>query len=275
MMNIIRADTYRILRSKGFYITLAIFIAVIILQVVAGTGIYSGVTFETTVVTEEIYFENLDYHDLFAVPTGAQAPFHTMGTTHNILFFLLPLLVFIGTHDFTSGTVKNMLASGVSRARYFFAKLVLSCIACALLLFFYVLLSTITATIISGFGGTLNWEFIAGVLKVFLAQLWLCLAITCVGHFFTFTLRSSGAVIGIYIAFLLVPSILILLLTQLNEWFTRLYEYDLTIILTENTVAIESMAGGDIAETLLVGAGYIAATVIGGFLLFRKAEIKK
>lgn len=274
-MNIIRADTYRILRSKGFYITLAIFIAVIVLQIVAGTGIYSGVTFEVAVVTEEIYFETLDYHDLFAVPTGAQAPFHAMAASHNILFIILPLLVFIGTSDFTSGTVKNVLASGVSRARYFFAKLILSCIVCALLLFFNVLLSTITATVISGFGGTLDGAFIASVLKVFLAQLWLCLAITCVGHFFTFTLRSSGALIGVYIAFLLVPSMLILLLTQFNEWFTRLYDYDLTIILIEAAVAIESMSGGDIAKMLLVGVGYIAATVIGGFLLFRKAEIKK
>jgi ABC-2 type transport system permease protein len=284
MMNLIRADIYRIFRGKGIYITLAIFMGIIVLQVVAGAYMNAGIRLDDFEMIDSLgepgitfvtHNDNEPLHndeESSLRPFGAEAPYLVMGFTDGLLYILLPLLIFISTADFTSGAVKNTLVGGMTRLRYYFTKLALSCMASALLLFAYVLISTIVATAFSGFGGTLDWEYISSVLKVFAMQLWLVLAVTCVGHFFIFIIRS-GMVIGVFIAFLLAPSLVIFLLSFINRWFENLLIYDLTMGLAA-VLNISVMPTGDIIKTILVGAGYIAAATVGGYMLFRRAEIK-
>jgi len=283
MMNLIRADIYRIFRGKGIYITLIILLGVTIMQVTAGANMNMGIRLDDIemidtwsesgiVVTpgdDELF--NIEIEP-FQRPLGVEAPYIAMNFTDGILYIMLPLLVVISTADFTSGAVKNTLAGGMSRLGYYVSKLTLSCITGTLLLFAYVLLSTIFATVISGFGGTLDWEYISGVLKIFAMQLWLVLALTCVGHFFIFAMRS-WAVIGVYIAFLLAPSLVLFMLTFINRWFENLLIYDLTMGFSA-VLNISAMPAGDIIKIILIGAGYIVAATVGGFLLFRRAEIK-
>ena len=245
------------------------------IQTASGATMNSGVSYESLEMIEMM--ENngpadLGVSDFFQKPTGAEAPFKAMASTNSIVYILLPLLFFIGTADFTSGAAKNTLASGVSRGKYYASKLILSCVSCALLLLAYVLFSTLAATIISGFGGTLDGAFLSEVAKVFFSQLWLCLAIACVGNFFVFLMRSA-AVIGVFIALLIGPSTLIMLLTFVDKWFMKLFDYELTMGVGA-LAKISSMPAGDITRTLLVGAGYLIAAVFGGLALFKKAEIK-
>jgi len=283
MMNLIRADVYRIFRGKGVYITLVILLGVIVLQVTAGAYMNVGVSADDIYMldmlseSDDTMMQLVDASsnsgiEPFQRPLGAESPYTAMAFSDGIIYILLPLLVFISTVDFTSGAVKNTLAGGMSRLRYYVSKLALSCITGTLLLIAYVLLSTIFATVISGFGGTLDWAYISGVLKVFAMQLWLVLALTCVGHFFIFITRS-GSFIGIYIVFLMGPSLVLLLLSFINRWFENLLIYDLTMGLGM-ALNISVMPAGDIFKLILIGAGYIVATTVGGFLIFRRAEIK-
>ena len=277
MMNIIRADMYRIVRGKGLYITLVVLLAVIVLQIVGGSNMNAGVNTETIDITS-MDMENFDrgsfnIADFFHSPTGVEAPFQVMGATSNILYILLPLIIIISAADFTSGAARNALTSGVSRFKFYCSKLILSCIFCAALLIVYVLFSIIVATIINGFGGPLNMTYVSDVLKVFLPQLLLCLAGACVTHFFVFTFKRSAAAIGINIAFLLLPSVLILILSFISGWFKNLFDYELTSNIGA-LAKISSMSSGDIIRTLLVGAGYIVLAAFGGFFVFKKAEIR-
>ena len=277
MKSIIRADIYRIVRGKGLYITLAVFLAVIVLQVASGANMNTGISYSTVETLSTIEdlesLESLDPADLFNPPTGVEAPFRAMGESHNILYFMMPLIIFIVAADFNSGAAKNTLACGVSRAKYYCSKLILSCACCALLLVAYIIISTLAATAINGFGGVFDGEYTLNVLKIFLPQLWLCLAGIFVGNFFAFVFRRSSAFIGIYIAFLLIPSVLIFILSFISDIFEKLYDFELTMSIGVMT-QISSMPTGDIARTMAVGAGYIAAAAIGGFLIFRKADIK-
>lgn len=281
MLNIIRADIYRIVRGKGVYITFAALLAVIVLQVVGGANINAGITTDTfdmlnvdmeALSLADFNEETISISDLFRPPTGREAAFQMMGASSNILYVLLPLLFFVGVADFSSGGARNTLACGISRGKYYCSKLILSCAFCALLLVFYVVVSVVAATIRSGFGGAFNGAYVLDVVKIFLPQLLLCLAGACVGNFFVFLFRSP-AFTGIYIAFLLVPAILILALMFVSGWFERLYDYELTASIGA-LAKIASMSSGEIVKTLLVGVGYIVLAVAGGFAVFRKAEIK-
>ena len=86
-------------------------------------------------------------------------------------------------------------------------------------------------------------------------------------------LRRQGAVIGIYIAFLLVPGVMILALSFISDWVHDLLYYELTISIGL-MVQIDTLTAGEIARTLIVGFGYMAAAVFGGYYVFRKAEVK-
>jgi hypothetical protein len=59
------------------------------------------------------------------------------------------------------------------------------------------------------------------------------------------------------------------LLTFIDEWFGNLFDYELIVSIGKLVYTSENMV-----RTILVGAGYIIASAAGGFLLFRKAEIK-
>ena len=277
MMNIIRADIYRIVRGKGLYITLAVFLAVIILQIVSGANMNAGVNVNVDVF-ELVDMENFDVNDLaiadfFHSPTGAEAAFQAMEASSNILYFVLPLIIFIGAADFSSGAAKNTLSGGISRLTYYCAKLVLSCVCCVLLLVFYIVLSALTATVVNGFGGVLNGEYVLSVVKIFLPQLWLCLAVVCVGNLLVFAFQRPAAVNGLYIAFLLIPSLLILTLSFISERFEKLVYYDLAMNIGA-LVQIDSMPTGDITRIFIIGMCYIIAAFIGGFAIFRRTEIK-
>ena len=276
MRNIIRADIYRIVRVKGLYITLAVLLTIIVLQVTGGVNMnIVGVTApEENASIENTDPDRLDVSYLLHSPTGTEAPFQVMGATSNILYIMIPLIIFIGGADFSSGAMKNALAGGLSRAKYYISKLILACVCCALLTIIYVLVSTILATIINGFGGAFDRAFISNVLKIFLPQLLLCVAGVCVGNFFVFIFqRSGGAFTGIYIAFLLVPTLLIMVLTLMNDRLFRLFDYELTMSIGSLT-QINAMPAGDIGRVVAVGGGYIVAAALGGYALFRRAEIK-
>jgi len=279
MMNIIRADTYRIMRGKGLYISLAVLIVVIALISLTGGTVgmsYGGMEVLDESIeaiandsTEQLSAER---SAAFRAPTGTMVVNKATSSSNNVLYFLLPLVIFVSIADFSSGGAKNTLAGGINRAKYYFSKLILTFILCAIFLLIYVLLSILLASIFNGFGGTFDGAFIAGVLKILLSQLWLCLAAVCVANFFAFLLRSA-AYVGVYIAFLLLPPLLLYSLSLVNEWFINLFDYELTmnIGLMAN---IGALSGGEIAKSMLIGAGYIAAAVIGGFAIFKKAEIK-
>ncbi|MDR2570981.1 MAG: hypothetical protein LBD23_11935 [Oscillospiraceae bacterium] len=272
MKNIIRADIYRIFRGKGIYITIAVLIGIIVLQMAAGANINAGIRHDDFELIGEILDGNEEVIPEIVRPTGRDAPFMAMTNADVLLFILLPLLIFISTADFSSLAVKNVLSSGISRCKYYTSKLTLSCIVCVILLFVYVSLSLFVGVIISGFDGAFNGEYIIGVAKVFFSQLFIFLALICVGNFFVFLVRSN-VVIGVYIAFVTAPSIILLLLSLVNEWFENLVPYDLTLALGK-VVNIEMLTSGEVAEVLFIGAGYIIAAAIGGYYIFRKAEIK-
>jgi len=262
MLNIIRADLYRILRGKGFYITMILMIAFIIIQTAAnskgGVGIYISEADETSVFLAPEAF------------TGSTAPFEMMDNTDTLLYFLLPLILFIAASDFSDNTLKNVLSNGMPRIRFYLSKLILVCIFCVIFLLAQTVFSIITGTILRGFDGMFDIEFIGRLLRPLSAQLFMCIAVACVGVFFVFTTKITT---GAYIAFCLLPMMIMFLLYMLNNDLDFLFKYD--IISNIRMLANIDMAETtDIIRAFLVGGFYIIASTIGGIAIFRKSEVK-
>jgi len=245
MLNIIMADLYRIFRSKGFYINVALMLLYIIIM----------------------GFVNI-------VPIDRITPSIIMATNEILqCFFLLAFIIFICSADFSSGTAKNVISHGISRIKYYFAKLILSCIFCFVALLSGVILSVVMAVIFSDFGGIIfSVEFFEHLMQAFYAQLFICVAITCIGVFCAFSTKNTAAVIGAYLAFYFIPPFIIQILINLNEDFRILYNYDLgtNIRMLAN---IDTTSQTDIIRAFVIGGSYMLLSTIGGIVIFKNSEI--
>ena len=162
MRNLIRADLYRIFKGKGVYISIAVFILFMVTIVWAnGTG---------TVGVDVYVFQNPDYdieayaHELEMLAetkmTGKMAPGMLADGTSDLIYFILPFIVIIAAADFSKGTAKNLISAGESRLKYFMSKLILTGIVCVSIVGIYLLLSILISTIMNGFGGSFDMEFV-------------------------------------------------------------------------------------------------------------------
>ena len=280
MLNIIRADLYRILRGKGFYITLILLIAFIALNTGAQGGVqlftvsYTGENEANTITTAVNENVKIEKGIAPAVPTFTGT--ESMSNTDLYLYFLLPFIVFIAAADFSTYTAKNVLSNGMPRVKYYFSKLILSGIFCLCILILNILIPIIITAIITSIIPNLNVNVdvnFVNLIKPFFAQLFLCISVMCVGIFFIFTTKKTAAVNGAYIAFCFLPLMIMFILYQINNKLQFLFNYDV-ISNIRMFAEINTAASGDIIRAFAIGAFYMLASIIGGILIFRKSEIK-
>ena len=258
MLNIIKADLFRIFRGKGIYVTIIIFLFIIVMQTLLGhlgqIGIFGTAPDE---IPEPF--------------TGYSAPFEVANTTDNLIWFTLPIIVFIAAADFTGGAMKNSFAGGVGRVEYYFAKLVLSGISLVIMLMLYITLPIIIASAVYGFGGEFNLMFIGSILKICLPQFLLAFVFVSVGIFLSLTFKKSAILCVIYFAFAFYP---VIIAQMLISKFPNLLNYDLISNMKAHASPGGIFGEPDIIRTILLSCGFILTSIIGGILLFRKAEIK-
>jgi ABC-type transport system involved in multi-copper enzyme maturation permease subunit len=265
MMNIIRADLYRLVRGKALYVTLAFLIVIIIILVFAGTNISPGLSPKSL---------GLDIGDL-SVASGASSAYSQLVNSNLVIYFMLPLAVAVAASMFSSNAAKNEITTGMSRIKIYFAKSVLSVLLSWATYILFIGGGILAATIVYGAG---DWssEYVAYVLKAFGSQLLVITAYSFIAVFLCFVFKNSGAVTGIYIAFCNVPQFVIVMLgIALNnqELQQGLLKYDLVTVL-QMFPMINLLSAGEIIRSYAIAIVYIIAATAGGVALFRKAEIK-
>ena len=269
MMNLMRADMYRIFRGKAVYITFGIMVLIVLLTV------YVMRVGPTVGVTTEPLPEDTTIGELLApVPemSGSVAANIALGSMNVLIYMLLPLFIVVATAAFSSGAVKNELPMGISRMKYYFSKLVLSGLFTILAMLLFFVLHVLMAIPVDGVG---YWGsgFVLDSLQIFGAQLFIMLAITAVGIFLCFATRRTGAVIGLYLAFLLAPSMIISIIAIGFENAMNLLNYELAhqILIFSTFPARESY---EIIRGLLIGAAFLVVPTAVGLALFKRAEIQ-
>jgi len=136
-----------------------------------------------------------------------------------------------------------------------------------------VVLSTVFATIGSGFGGDFNSDFVLRLLQMFGAQVFMYIALTCVGIFFVFATKNAAAVIGAFLAFCFIPTMIIAVLAAGNESLAFLFYFDMAMNMSR-LAGMETMETADIVRAFALGGVYIATSTICGIILFKKSEVK-
>lgn len=262
MLNLIRADFYRLVHGKMLWVTTGIFA---LFYSLGGTGKFTP-TFRTTIGGNQIERAG-------KILSGSQAPYALMSSPVFIIYFFLPLLITVACADFSSGAIKNTLAKGGSRLQYYFSKLLLVYILGTAFDLLQVGLPLISGTIVLGFGQALNAGYFEKLLEVFLMQLPLFGGVISVGMFLVFLTRKTVVASLAYLGLFTAAQYGAFIETSLSGDFAHLLHYDILYCL-RLAVSSPGLTTQEIIRMVALGCGYMFGTTLLGVLVFQKSDIE-
>lgn len=262
MLDLIRADLYRLVHGKALWVTSG---ALALFCLLAGSGLFSP-TFRMTVGPDRV-------EQVSRIASGSQAPFSLMAAPGFLVLFFLPILITVACTDFTTGAIRNQLARGSSRAGVYGARLLLACLIGVVFDLLQVALPLISGAIVQGFGQPLDAGYLAKLAEVFLLQLPLYLGVISIGICLVFLSRKAGISIAAYLVIFGGAQLLTAVWTSFPGRVAPLLRYELLYSLRQ-AVAVQSLAAQDVARMVVLATGYLLLPTALGIVAFQKSDIQ-
>jgi ABC-2 type transport system permease protein len=257
MSGLLRSDFYRLFKSKSFYICtlVAIFLLNLNLFTIKWASNMSG-------EMGEIYASLLPKD---GITYGIKA--FSDGNTQMIFAIIVAIFV---VAEFSHGTMKNIISKGFSRTQAYLSKLITMIIATFIIIFAGFLVTTASATVISGAIGSFSWD----IIKIIGIELLLNAALISILLLSAMVVRNLGGVIAInIIGILSFGPLIFTLLEYLSDGKVMFTHYSLfyNMALYMGTTAA---AGSDYLKSALVAIAYLILTTVIGIFAFKKTDIK-
>jgi len=228
-------------------------------------------TVETTVEALEALGEVIlpDRADSMDGAVAAQIAVMSIDT---LAFIFLVLICIVAMDMFSTGAIKNELSTGLDRTKLYFAKFILSSVFSIGFTLLYFLTSILLATLIDGVGYWGDGLFTA-VFASFSAQMLLVLALNSVGMFLGFVTRKEGAVIGLFLAVMFVPTAIAGLLSIASPSAMDILNYDL-FSQFDFLSQVTNISAVELTRSIVICLIFILVPTFAGITIFRRAEIK-
>ena len=257
MLYLLKADFYRIFKSKSFYITLGLLITFVV-----GTVLNQSLGSVGVMTDDKMAF--MDEQALSAW-TGIQSMVNMLTMMSILQYFIIPLLITLVGADFAGETYKNTLTTGISRTKYYATKMLAAFILCILVAVIFVGVAGLIGTITSGFG-TFDSTMLFDILKSFGSKLIILFCFALLGISSLMITKSKVSAILICI---LLPVILQVLGQMPN--LTWINDYNIFMV-------IENLEFIDFTTTLairysLLSIVYILITTVGGTCIFNRKSL--
>ena len=280
MINMIKADLYRVFRGKGIY--LAILLAVIM----ASSSIYvmqpgyigltsSATTSGDSMVDDETGLELSVTNSISKTrkilkeTDGYPLDSAIIGTNVNLYYMFIIIVVGVLVTDLSHSTAKNTLSSAISKKKYYLSKLFTCCLLCIGL----VLLNNYGIYI---FNRLINGaKFSSGIEKITkytLVQLPIMCGIISLLVCIAFLLRKTAAFNAVSIPFVMAAQMVIMGVSSLfsiksNHIMEYEYQFMLSNLITDTSFSY-------VMKSITLAIIYIVVFNILGYNVFRKSEIK-
>lgn len=283
MINMLRADFYRFIRSKSLYI------AMLILSLIIGVCIYcvqpgyigiSGGTLSaassaniqselTEMSHEEMNELSLgEFREIMLKAEGYKLDRDILTANINLYYFFIFIVVMTLTVDFSGCSVKNTLSSAISRNRYYFAKLSFISICSTVILFLHTYVIYFANII---FNNKNLASDLGTVTKITLMQLPPMLALASVLTGIGFMVKKTAVFNTITIPLILIFQILLnfaAAIFKIKEDYLY-YEFQLMVGKLAN-----NPSSSYVLYSYLICVIVIIVMNLLGYLSFKKAEIK-
>ena len=277
MLSIIRADLFRIFRSKGIYITIGALLVLMILHLSGDLTRNIGIWIEPTDLIKDTVFTSdpVVSHSVNnpQILTGFDAARRALFSVKDLFPFFLTIIIFVCGADFSSNTIKIIIASGKSRTRHYFAKLILSVLASLSLVLVFVTGIGLVYTTINGFGTSTadQWSLF---IRSLLSQLFFIAGVAAFGAFLSFVTQKASLIMGFLMAYYLLPAlVLFAIFGQSDADMGMITSLDVSFVLTKlayiDAFPVKEVLGAFAHGTILLIGGTAA-----GLALFSKSDIK-
>lgn len=280
MINIIKADLYRIIRSKSLYIVIAIIVIVTLISTIAmqpgniGIGLGKLSNEYSSILNE--HYEELSKTSNTREFRAAMKSFgafkldkEMISQNMNLYYVFIVIAVLIICVDFSNKTVKNTISSSISKKTYYLSKLFTTVGICTFITLFTNFLNFFLNRIING--NDYSSEFIE-IIKITLFQLPLIYGTIGLLVGIAFCTRRLSTFNAIAISIIMVFQIIITSIMgifRVNfEWVEK-YELQIAIAKLANNPSKEY-----ILKCALLGITYFIVFNLIGYYSFKKSETK-
>lgn len=279
MINMIKADLYRIFKNVGIYIALAIMILTIglsIYLVTPGTVGQMSVGDISTVQSAELplTYEELEslsiseFREKMLSVEGYALDRDMLTTNMNMYYVFIFVAALAVTIDFSSGSVKNTLTSAISKRKYFLSKTVIIFGICIIFFFLNTYISYFANLIFNGKNLSSSlWT----VTSITLVQLPAALALISILSGIAFMARKTAVYNMVTIPFVMVFQLLMGAAVKVLGLNQKYVYYELQIMFGK---LANNPSDSYMIKSYIVCAVIIALFNIAGYVVFRKAEIK-
>jgi len=264
-LSLLRADFYKLTRSKSFWICSLVGVAFAVLMVIG-----TNASINRLMAADPT---SPGYATAQAMHTAASAVWAIPSfLSQNFIVLLAGIFasVFI-TAEFGNGTIKNTVSRGAERVTVLLSKFVTSSVA-SLFIFAVSVLALVVA-------GSIAWGFdpqgsatAGGFITMIGLQALLIVGFTALFTFVGMTIRSTGGALATTIIATMMVSTLLNALNALFNTTVDLSQYWLGGAVS--TLATTSPASGDVIRGVIVALVWGVASLVAGAVLFRQRDVK-
>ena len=283
MLNMIKADFYRIVRSKAIYLAVALMLmmlAVDIYTVEAGnlgvqlsvdTGDNAERNREPMQTDDGAQISSLsmkDYRNVKLKMPGYALDQDVLACNLNLYYLFIFVAAVAVSADFSGSCVKNTLSFAIDRRKYFLSKFLFVMLCCVALLF--------VNTYVMYFGNLLcNGSHFASdlgnVTRITLLQLPPMLALAGILTGFAFLFRRMAVFNAVAIPFIMVAQVLFHFLSFVLKLPEETMYYELQVMIARLSM---EPSRPYLLRSYVVCGGLILLFGAAGWLSFRKTEIR-
>lgn len=285
MINMIRADFYRLVRSKGFYIAILLLLLVIGLSIQEVQPVYLGLrrsagdmSLETTAdiqsELDEMSYEEIqalsesEYREIRLRTKGYELDRDILSVNINLYYFFIFFAVIILTADFSGSSIKNTLSSAISRNKYYFAKLGFISLCCIILFFLNTYIVYFANVVFNGKNLASSLETVT---KISLLQIPSMLALASILTGIGFMVKKTAIFNTITIPLILVFQMMLGFAAFIFKIKDEYLYYELQLMIGK---LANNPSDGFILHSFLVCIAVIIVFNLLGYLSFKKAEIR-
>lgn len=280
MLNMMKADMYRIVRGKSIYIITLIIIALEIVNIISISAGAISMGINPNLVTGDEYdYEYLEklekansiseYRKIIKDNGGFELDTDIMAENGNFYYIIIVLVIIVVTCDFSNKSVKNTLSSAISRKKYYISKMLLLYLITTIVLVFNTYFSYFLNLLVNGSSFVSS---IGNVTKILLLQLPLIYGIITLLGSIAFITRKTSIFNAISIPLIAVVELIAMgICTLFRLDAVKIFEYDFTFMLRN---IANNQTDTLIMKSLVLAIVYIVLFNIVGYFVFKKSEVK-
>lgn len=279
MINMIRADFYRIFKGLGIYIGIAIMFLII------GISVYTiepGSLGTTVTVSDDSYstpleemsydemqnFTMTDYRKLMLKTDGFELDRAMLANNMNLYYIFIFVSALAVAVDFSGGSVKNTLSSAISKRKYFVSKTLFTTLLCLLIYFANTYISYFAIKIFD------NSKFVSSlgtVTKISLVQLPAILALIAILNGIAFAVKRTAIFNTVSIPLVMVFQLVLNMLITVFGVDEKYMNYELQTMIGKLAY---SPSDSYVMHSYIICLAIIVVFTAVGYFAFKKSEIK-